>query len=196
MDATGKTVLPGLVDAHAHGGMGSNEIMPQQNWMQLSNLAFGVTTIHDPSNHTGTIFEAAERQKTGTLLAPRIFSTGTILYGAKSNSAHVEVDDLDWKATDASLLNSSPHSEGWIYKVEPANWVNEVQFLIMGNPYRLWLKKEFQRLKDFLADTLKTEDAAFEPVLQDGGEVNENILMVLGPEIWEDFQTNFLDVPS
>ena len=47
-----------------------------------------------------------------------------------------------------------------------------------------------------VADTLKTEDAAFEPVLQDGGEVNENILMVLGPEIWEDFQTNFLDVPS
>lgn len=98
--------------------------------------------------------------------------------------------------TDASLLNSSPYSEGWIYKIEPANWVKEVQFLIMGNHYRLWLKKEFQRLKDFLADTLKTENAGYEPLLQDGGEVNENILMVLGPEAWEDFQTNFLDVPS
>jgi hypothetical protein len=99
-------------------------------------------------------------------------------------------------SADATLLNSSPYAEGWIYKIEPANWVKEVQFLIMGNPYRLWLKKEFQRLKDFLADALQTEDAAYEPVLQDGGEVNENILMVLGPESWEDFQTNFLDVPS
>jgi len=99
-------------------------------------------------------------------------------------------------STDASLLNSSPYSEGWIYKIEPSNWVKEVQFLILGNPYRLWLKKEFQRLKDFLANTLNSKDAGYVPVMQDGGEVNENILQVLGPESWEDFQTNFLDVPS
>lgn len=99
-------------------------------------------------------------------------------------------------SSDASLLNSSPYSEGWIYKIEPTNWVKEVQFLILGNPYRLWLKKEFQRLKDFLAHTLKTEDTAYVTVMQDGGEINENILQLLGPEAWEDFQTNFLDMPS
>lgn len=80
----GKTILPGLIDTHAHGSMGTYEIIPQQNWMQYSNLAFGVTSIHDPSNDTTEIFSAAEMQKTGRIVAPRIYSTGTILYGAEA----------------------------------------------------------------------------------------------------------------
>lgn len=83
IDTKGKTILPGLIDAHAHGSQGRNEIIPQQNWKMFSNLAFGVTTIHDPSNDTTEIFSAAELQKAGKILAPRIYSTGTILYGAE-----------------------------------------------------------------------------------------------------------------
>ncbi len=99
-------------------------------------------------------------------------------------------------STDASLLNTSPYSEGWIYKIEPANWIREAQFLIMGHPYKVWLEKEFQRLKDFLADALRIEGAGAVQVLQDGGELREHILADLGPEAWEDFQTNFMDVSS
>ncbi len=95
LDVAGKTVLPGLVDAHAHGGMGSNEIIPQQNWMQLANLAFGVTTIHDPSNDTSEFFAASELQKTGQLLAPRVFGTGTILYGAYVPGYSAEINNLE-----------------------------------------------------------------------------------------------------
>jgi Tol biopolymer transport system component/imidazolonepropionase-like amidohydrolase len=84
IDAKGKTVLPGMVDTHAHGAQGSNEIIPQQNWAMYSNVSFGVTTIHDPSNDTTEIFSAAELQKAGKIVAPRIFSTGTILYGAEA----------------------------------------------------------------------------------------------------------------
>jgi len=95
---------------------------------------------------------------------------------------------------DSSLLNSSPYVDGWIYKIEPANWFKEVQFLLMGNHYTKWLKLEFLRLKEFLADTLRTDRAGYVPVLQDGGEIKEYVLKDLGPEIWEDFQTNFIDV--
>lgn len=95
---------------------------------------------------------------------------------------------------DSSLLNSSPYADGWIYKIEPAYWIEEIQFLIMGNPYKQWLKNEFQRLKEFFADTLRTKNAGFVHVLQDGGELKEQVLKDLGPEIWEDFQTNFMDV--
>ena len=95
LDVTGKTVLPGLVDAHAHGGMGTGEITPQQNWMQLSNLAFGVTTIHDPSNDTSEFFAASELQKTGQLIAPRVFGTGTILYGAYVPGYSAETNSLE-----------------------------------------------------------------------------------------------------
>jgi len=95
LDLAGKTIIPGLIDAHAHGSMARNEITPQQNWIQYSNLAFGVTTIHDPSNDTTEIFAVAEMQRAGKVLGPRVFSTGTILYGARGPEYHVEVNDLE-----------------------------------------------------------------------------------------------------
>jgi imidazolonepropionase-like amidohydrolase/Tol biopolymer transport system component len=82
IDGKGKTVLPGLVDVHWHGDFGSEEIIPEQNWNLDATLAFGVTTIHDPSNQTSTTFAAAQMGRAGLLRAPRVFSTGTILYGA------------------------------------------------------------------------------------------------------------------
>lgn len=82
IDVTGKTIIPGLVDVHAHGSQGESGITPQQNWMHYATLTFGVTTVHDPSNDTGEIFAAAELARAGVVVAPRIFSTGTILYGA------------------------------------------------------------------------------------------------------------------
>ncbi len=94
-DLAGKTIIPGLIDVHAHGPMSSEEITPRQNWMQFSNLAFGVTTIHDPSNDTSSIFAAAELQRAGLILAPRIFSTGSILYGAHVPGITVEINNLD-----------------------------------------------------------------------------------------------------
>ncbi len=95
IDAKGKTVIPGLVDAHAHGGQGSNEIIPQQNWAMYSTLSFGVTTIHDPSNDTSEIFSASEMQRSGQIVAPRIFSTGTILYGAESLGAKAIINNYE-----------------------------------------------------------------------------------------------------
>ncbi len=95
VDGDGLTVIPGLVDVHAHGSMADGGIVPEENWIQLSNLSFGVTTIHDPSNNTETIFAASELQRAGRLLAPRIFSTGTILYGAKGPGYTATVNSLD-----------------------------------------------------------------------------------------------------
>ena len=95
IDTKGKTIIPGLVDAHAHGGQGRNQIIPRQNWSMYANLAFGVTTIHDPSNNSNEIFSAAEMQRAGMIVAPRIFSTGTILYGAESLGAKAIVNNYE-----------------------------------------------------------------------------------------------------
>jgi imidazolonepropionase-like amidohydrolase/Tol biopolymer transport system component len=84
IDAKGKTIIPGIVDAHWHGAFGTDGIVPQHNWNTYASLAFGVTTLHDPSNDTDTTFAAAELQRAGMITAPRIFSTGTILYGANA----------------------------------------------------------------------------------------------------------------
>jgi Tol biopolymer transport system component/imidazolonepropionase-like amidohydrolase len=95
ISAKGKTIVPGLVDAHAHGSQGSNEIIPQQNWSMYSNVAFGVTTIHDPSNDTSEIFSASELQRAGKIVAPRIYSTGTILYGAEGLGYKAIINSYD-----------------------------------------------------------------------------------------------------
>ncbi|MDT8997777.1 amidohydrolase family protein [Paucibacter sp. APW11] len=85
IDAKGKTVIPGLIDAHWHGGMGESQLIPQQSWVNYASLAFGLTTIHDPSNRTSDIYTQSEMQRAGLTVAPRIYSTGTILYGAKAD---------------------------------------------------------------------------------------------------------------
>ncbi len=91
VDVSGKTIVPGFVDVHAHGPQAPDQLTPQQNWHHLAYLAFGVSTIHDPSHNTAAIFSSAELQRAGKILAPRIFSTGTILYGAKASfKANVE----------------------------------------------------------------------------------------------------------
>jgi imidazolonepropionase-like amidohydrolase/Tol biopolymer transport system component len=94
LDMTGKTIMPGLIDAHWHGSMGEDEIIPEQSRINYAALAFGVTTIHDPSNDTSEIFAHSELARAGRVVGPRIFSTGTILYGA-TTAFTAQVDDLD-----------------------------------------------------------------------------------------------------
>ena len=75
---------PGLIDVHAHVGGEGDGILAQTSWPLAANLAFGVTTSHDPSNDTETVFTNIELVRTGAKLGPRLFSTGTILYGAET----------------------------------------------------------------------------------------------------------------
>ncbi|UXX80451.1 amidohydrolase family protein [Reichenbachiella carrageenanivorans] len=82
IDANGKTIMPGLVDVHAHVGQFRHGLSPQQHWQYHTNLAYGVTTTHDPSSNTEMVFSQSEMVKSGTMVGPRIFSTGVILYGA------------------------------------------------------------------------------------------------------------------
>lgn len=95
---------------------------------------------------------------------------------------------------DTAVINSSPFFKGWVYQIEPTNWLREAQFMLMGEKYREWLRDEFVRLKDFIASALKSNELAYSHVvLQDGGELTDNILADLDPKVWEDFQTQFMD---
>jgi glycine cleavage system H lipoate-binding protein/ABC-type phosphate transport system substrate-binding protein len=93
------------------------------------------------------------------------------------------------------LLNESPYGEGWIYRLEPASWLQEIPLLSMAGKYTKWLNGEFTRLKDFLASSLQSHKMDYaQVVLQDGGELKNNLLEEFGPEVWEDFQSKFIDV--
>ena len=82
IDVTGKTIMPGLIDVHAHVGQFRFGLSPQKHWQYYTNLAYGVTTTHDPSSNTEMVFSQSEMVKAGNMVGPRIFSTGVILYGA------------------------------------------------------------------------------------------------------------------
>ena len=83
IDVSGHTIMPGMIDVHAHGNFG--EWSPYTNWRYYANLAFGVTTMHDPSASTEMVFTNSEMINAGLMVGPRVYSTGTILYGAEGS---------------------------------------------------------------------------------------------------------------
>ncbi len=85
IDCNGKTIMPGFIDAHAHGNHFRYGLTPQKHWPYYTNLAYGVTTMHDPSANSEMVFAQSELVKSGTMVGPRVFSTGTILYGAEGD---------------------------------------------------------------------------------------------------------------
>jgi Tol biopolymer transport system component/imidazolonepropionase-like amidohydrolase len=93
LDCRGKTIMPGMVDVHSHSGNFRFGLNPQKQWEYYANLAYGVTTMHDPSVNSEMAFSNAEMLRSGRMTGPRLFSTGTILYGA----------DGDFKAPINSL---------------------------------------------------------------------------------------------
>ncbi len=75
MDMSGKTIVPGFVDTHAHmwpnWGLQKNQV-----WMYAANLAYGVTTTRDPQTSTTDVLTYSDLVETGEILGPRIYSTG------------------------------------------------------------------------------------------------------------------------
>ncbi|MDT5296079.1 MAG: hypothetical protein QOJ76_2959, partial [Acidobacteriota bacterium] len=84
IDVAGKTIIPGLIDVHSHMSYDTLDIIPEKQWPYWANLAYGVTTTHDPSAATQTVFAQSEMVKSGAMVGPRIFSTGFVLYGAEN----------------------------------------------------------------------------------------------------------------
>ncbi|MCC6479305.1 MAG: PD40 domain-containing protein [Sphingomonadaceae bacterium] len=92
VDVRGKTIIPGLIDAHAHGPYGVDEMTLLANWSEMVNLALGVTTRHDPSSRSALVFPALEMVRAGKIIGPRSFSTGEIVYGAKMPQVYAQID--------------------------------------------------------------------------------------------------------
>src|SRR6266849_2597451 len=67
----GKTIIPGLIDAHAH----------VQRWAIPRYLAWGVTTVRDVGNNNDTAFALRTEIGTGSVLGPHMFTAGAMIDG-------------------------------------------------------------------------------------------------------------------
>lgn len=94
IDATGKVIMPGLIDTHAHLRAFRYGLSPQKEWPYYVNLAYGVTATHDPSSNSEMSLSQSEMVRAGNMVGPRIFTTGTILYGAEGDFKAV-INDYD-----------------------------------------------------------------------------------------------------
>ena len=75
IDVTGKTIIPGMVDVHAHMWP-PRDLHQNQVWQYLANLAYGVTTTRDPQSATTDVYAYADLVETGDIIGPRVYTTG------------------------------------------------------------------------------------------------------------------------
>jgi Tol biopolymer transport system component/imidazolonepropionase-like amidohydrolase len=88
VDVAGKTIMPGLVDVHAHLRRPAG-IHQTQVWSFLANLAYGVTTTRDPQTGTNDTFIYEDLVEAGEILGPRVYSTGPGIFSTSG------LDDLN-----------------------------------------------------------------------------------------------------
>lgn len=68
VDGTGKTLIPGLFDMHAHATAGDG----------ILNIASGVTTVRDMGNDIEELKHLQEHWDSGTAIGPRLWKSGFI----------------------------------------------------------------------------------------------------------------------
>jgi len=93
------------------------------------------------------------------------------------------------------MLNEDPYGKGWICEIKPTNWIAETKTCYFAEEATNWSANELERIKDFLAVSMKS----FSPepsmvILQDGGELSDHSLSAFSDETWEDFEKEFLNL--
>jgi imidazolonepropionase-like amidohydrolase/Tol biopolymer transport system component len=83
IDLSGRTIVPGFVDTHAHL-RAAYEFHRTQPWAYAANLAYGVTTARDPQTATTDVLSYEDAVRAGRMLGPRVYSTGPGVFGSEN----------------------------------------------------------------------------------------------------------------
>jgi imidazolonepropionase-like amidohydrolase/Tol biopolymer transport system component len=83
LDVSGRTIVPGFVDTHAHL-RAAYVFHRAQPWSYAANLAYGVTTTRDPQTATTDVLSYEDMVRAGRTLGPRIYSTGPGIFSSEN----------------------------------------------------------------------------------------------------------------
>ncbi|MDH3457379.1 MAG: amidohydrolase family protein [Gemmatimonadota bacterium] len=124
MDVSGKTIVPGFVDTHAHmwNLWGLHWTRP---WIYSANLAYGVTTTRDPQTATTDVLTYADRVEAGQMVGPRVYSTGPGVFWVEG------IRDLDHART--VLRRYSDYYDTKTFKMYMSGNRQQRQWLIMAS---------------------------------------------------------------
>jgi imidazolonepropionase-like amidohydrolase/Tol biopolymer transport system component len=92
-DVSGKTIMPGLVDVHAHTWVAWGVHRSQVSQF-LAQFAFGVTTQRDPQTSSEDALTYQDLMETGRLIGPRLYSTGPGIFAADNIRSLDEARDV------------------------------------------------------------------------------------------------------
>ncbi|MDY0077329.1 MAG: hypothetical protein RBR87_08645 [Bacteroidales bacterium] len=94
------------------------------------------------------------------------------------------------------IVSQVPYGSNWMVDINPKNWQVEAQGLMSGETAKNWLSQELGRMRDFFVGRLAITTYNQHIILQDGGEINPDLLREMPATIWNDFQQAFLSMPS
>ena len=85
IDLSGRTIMPGMFDAHGHYGspISALNVIEQRLYGLHANLAYGVTTMFDVYGTTQKDFWVSDMLRSGKIDGPRIYSVGDPVFVTK-----------------------------------------------------------------------------------------------------------------
>jgi Tol biopolymer transport system component len=97
VDASGKTIMPGLIDTHAHSLTRSSRVVTAYQPDLATQLAYGVTTILDPHAESTSALPIRAMTEAGLILGPRVFTTLEAAFGFDdwSEIGHREIETYE-----------------------------------------------------------------------------------------------------
>ena len=84
VDVSGKIIVPGFVDTHAHWIERRVGLLDRQNWSFIANVSWGVTTGLDVQTGTNDQFVYQDLIDAGVIIGPRAFSTGPGIFNSNN----------------------------------------------------------------------------------------------------------------